>query len=72
MMEMTYAEIVEAARQLDTEAKEDLIRLLRVCLIEERRREIAGNALRASCEHVLGKTNSGSVEDLITDLYTED
>jgi hypothetical protein len=71
-MSTNFANVAEEARQLDTGSKEELVRLLRAWLVEERREEIRQNAVNAERELSLGKAKSGTVEDLMADLYAQD
>lgn len=63
----TFAEIVEDVKQLSLAEKEDLQALLSNCLIEERRREIRGNAEAGLKEHRDGKLEAFSNVDKLTD-----
>lgn len=71
-MKSSYSDIVEQVHQLDAESKADLIDLLRAWLAEERREQIAVNEKSADDEHAQGRTKSGSLKDLMADLYAED
>jgi hypothetical protein len=71
-MQTPFAEIVEQVHQLDSNSKLELMCLLRAWLIEERREEIAGNVQAAQQEYAQGRARSGTVDDLMADLYAED
>ena len=70
-MPTTFAEIVDHVRQLDPEAKQELMGLLRQWLVQERRDEIRRRADEAESDHARGQTKRGNVEDLMADLYAE-
>jgi hypothetical protein len=71
-MEITFAEIVDQVRNLDGESKHELMELMRAWLVEDRREEIRRSAEQAEAEHAQGQTKSGSVNDLMADLYAKD
>ncbi len=71
-MPTTFSEIVDHVRQLDPESKHELLRLLRQWVVEERREEILRHAEEAETEHAHGRAKTGSVDELIADLYAED
>ena len=63
--------LVNQIQKLDHTAKEELYNLLRLWLIEERRNEIARNAKQALEDLKAGKCKSGTLDDLMEDLYAE-
>ncbi len=71
-MPTPFSEIVDQIHELDNDSKEELLDLLRAWLAEDRRREIAHNAETARTEYAQGRLKTGSVNDLMTDLYAED
>ena len=68
-MATTFSDIVGYVRGLDVESKQELLRLIRQWLIEERRDQILRRATEAETEHPRGESKSGAVEDLMADLY---
>lgn len=68
----TFADVVDRAQQLGTDAKEELVGLLKAWIVEERREEIARNLDLSLQEHAEGKTTGGSVDDLMKDMYAAD
>jgi hypothetical protein len=71
-MSPTFAEIVDRVRELDTESKHELMELMRVWMVEERREEILRHGQEAEAEHAQGLTKHGTVDDLMADLYAKD
>jgi hypothetical protein len=71
-MAASFAEIVEQVQQLDVEEKEQLLELIRAWVSMQRREGIAQNAREARAAYNRGELKSGSVNDLMTDLYGED
>ena len=68
-MELTFAEIVDEVRDLPTEGKHELIRLLEKDLILERRQEILKNGEEAKRAFRNGELKRyTSVDDLMEDL----
>lgn len=68
----SFADIADQAQQLGTEAKQELVALLKAWIIEERRDEIARNVELSLQEHAEGKTAGGTVDDLMKDMYAAD
>jgi hypothetical protein len=71
-MQTPFAHIVEKARQLDIGSKQELADLLHAWLVEERREEILRNAQEAEQEHTVGMAKSGTIDNLMADLYASD
>ena len=68
-MATTFSDIVGYVRGLDVESKQEFLLLIRQWLIEERREQILCNAAEAEAEHASGESKSGTVDDLMADLY---
>lgn len=71
-MVLAFSDIVEQIRLLDDDSKQALLDLLHSWLREERREQIARNARESREEYASGKARSGSLDDMMTDLYAED
>jgi hypothetical protein len=68
-MSQTFAEVVEEVRQLSPAEKEELQEIIRMSLVEERRREILENAEAGMEEMRRGELKSFSnVNDLMDSL----
>lgn len=72
IMVLAFSDIVEQIRLLDDGSKQALLDLLRSWLREERREQIARNARESREEYASGEARSGSLNDMMTDLYAED
>jgi len=70
-MGATFSSIVEELQQLDTDCKQELVRLLQAWLVEERREEIRRNALESEPQLDQGTLKSGTVDELMADLYAQ-
>ncbi len=68
----SFSDIADQVHALDTKAKVGLLHLLQAWLTEERRNEIQQHARKAMAEYEAGETRSGSVDDLMADLYEKD
>jgi len=71
-MSPTFAELVERVHELDPESKQELMEMIHAWLVEERREEIRCNARLAEIELAQGQTKSGTVAELMADLYGQD
>ena len=65
-------EVTDPKCCLDHESKHELAEILRQWLVEERRSEILQNARQAKEELRHGQTKSGSLDDMMKDIYAED
>ena len=71
-MAASFAEIAGQVQQLDVDEKEELLDLIRAWLSEQRREQIAENARDARAAYAQGNLKTGSLDDLMADLYAED
>jgi len=71
-MTTSFAEIAEQVQKLDVDEKEELLDLIRAWLSEQRREQIAENARLARTTYANGALKTGSLDDLMADLYAED
>ena len=69
---LTFDELLETIDQLPIEQQETLLDLLERRVVELRRQQIAHNAAEARQLYHAGKLPSGSVDDLMADLESED
>ena len=71
-MGATFADIVEEIRALDPDSQAEILHLIEAWLAEGRRQEIAHNARQARDAYAAGTLKSGTLDDLMADLYAED
>ena len=65
---ITFQEVLEMVETLPEYQREDLVNIIQRRLIEQKREQLAKNIKEARAEYVRGKTNKGTVDDLLRDL----
>ena len=63
-----FDQVLDAADALPVQQQEDLVRILKSRMIDQKRESLAQSVREARAEYARGEVNKGSVADLMKDL----